>query len=113
MTSTESDIERFKQYKREYVKKWYQENKDAKKSYCKEYYEDNKDKIAEQKREYYDNNKDKIAAQQREYYEANKSAIHEKLKEKTTCVCGSCYRRTDKSKHERTIKHQTFINSQS
>jgi len=39
------------------------------------------------------------------HYEANK----EKLKEKITCECGSIFRKSDKTQHEKSLKHCQFI----
>ena len=46
----------------------------------------------------------------KEWREANKEKISEKRKEKYTCACGSILRKADKARHERTKKHQEFIN---
>jgi hypothetical protein len=43
----------------------------------------------------------------KEYYEKNK----EKNIQKITCVCGSCYRKTHKNRHEKTHKHQSYLKS--
>ncbi len=45
-------------------------------------------------------------------YEDNKERISEKYKEKYTCECGSCFRKADKSRHEKTIKHKLYIEQQ-
>jgi len=63
----------------------------------KEWENDNKEKITEYQKQYYDNNKD-----QRKQY----------INEKYTCECGGKYLRTHKTTHEKTKKHQSFINSQ-
>jgi hypothetical protein len=79
----------------------------------KEYYEDNKDKIQEYmkeyKKEYSIKNKDKIKEYKKEYDEKKKEKKSEQGKVKITCVCGSCYRKADKSKHERTKERQSFL----
>jgi len=63
-------------------------------------------------KEYRTDNKSKKAEHDRQYYEDNKSKISEQRKIKTTCECGSICRKAEKSRHERTIKHINFINSQ-
>jgi len=45
---------------------------------------------------------------QKKYKELNKI----KLNEKFNCECGGKYSRTHKANHEKTEKHQSFINSQ-
>tara|TARA_R110001606_G_scaffold30617_1_gene94576 strand:- start:88 stop:618 length:531 start_codon:yes stop_codon:yes gene_type:complete len=59
----------------------------------KEYYQDHKEKIMEISKQWYENNKEQIA-------------------EKYTCECGGKYTQYNKSRHEKTEKHQSFINSQ-
>ena len=44
------------------------------------------------------------------YYEINKIEIEEKLKIPITCNCGSSIRKDNKAQHERSDKHQKFIN---
>ena len=78
----------------------------------KEYQTNNKVKISEQKKEYRTNNKVKISEHMKEYHEDNKVKISEQKKIKITCECGSICRKAEKSRHERSIKHINFINSQ-
>ena len=80
------------------MKEYNEYNKDTIKEYYKKYNEENKDKIQEYRKDYYKENKEK-----------KKKNISEQGKVKVTCVCGSCYRKADKSKHERTKKHQSFL----
>jgi len=67
----------------------------------KGHYEQNKDKI----KEYYEQNKDK----KKEYYQVNKTKISEYNKITLTCCCGSTFRKKDKTRHEKSIKHQEYI----
>jgi hypothetical protein len=53
--------------------------------------------------QYYENNKEKIAQYKKEYY--NK-------KEKYLCTCGKTLTQCNKIKHEKTKKHQDYVNSQ-
>lgn len=90
----------------------------------KECYEDNKDKILEKNKKYREENKEAIRQQRKEYreeykevlnqiskenYEANKEQILERMKKKYTCDCGSTLRKSDKSRHEKSKKHQEYI----
>ena len=43
------------------------------------------------------------------YYKKNKDNISEKDKEKFTCICGSTYRKRERTKHWKTTKHIQFI----
>ncbi len=44
-------------------------------------------------------------------WEDNKEKIKEKRKEKYKCECGSEFRKIDKARHNKTIKHISFINN--
>ena len=77
------------------------------KEYKKEYYIANKEKINERHKAHYIDNKDQILEQQKAYDDANK----DKLKEKFHCQCGGCYTHHNKSIHQKTAKHQKFINN--
>jgi len=64
--------------KKEYNKKYYEENRDKK----KQYYEENRDNILEQKKEYYEENKDEILQKNKQWYEKNRDEITQKALEK-------------------------------
>ena len=85
------------------------EYKEYQKEYHKEYRINNKDKLLEQQKEYNEKNKDKIKEYHKEYYINNKEKIEEQKKIKFTCKCGSTFRKSDKLRHERSIKHQKYI----
>lgn len=104
--------------------KWYLENRDKILEKAKEYKLENKDKILEQRKEYRLENIDKISEKNKEYQLENKDKISEygkeyrlkhrdKILEKTkvpmTCNCGSTFRKNEKSRHERSAKHQTYL----
>jgi hypothetical protein len=89
--------EKYKEYKKEY----YQKNKE----YKKEYREKNKEKKKEYHKEYREKNKEKI----KEYYQKNKEKNKEKRKQKMTCICGSVFVIHTKSRHCRSLKHQTYM----
>ena len=63
-----------------------------------------------QKKEYYERNRDKIKERDRERYWKNRCSILEALAETFCCQCGSVCRKADKARHERTKKHQTYVN---
>lgn len=81
------------------------------KEYFKEYKANNKDLIKTQNKEYITNNKDKIKEYKKEYYETNKEKIKEQFKEKINCLCGSIICKNEKTRHEKSKKHQLFLNS--
>lgn len=71
--------------KKEYRKKYYQENKDKIKEYMKEYshiyYQDNRDKIKDNSRIYYQNHKKEYNERKKEHYQENKEKILMQKKE--------------------------------
>lgn len=66
--------------RKEYLKEWYETNKDKLNEYSKEYYKTNKEYKKEYKKEYYKTNKDKIKENSKEWYEKNKDKLKEKIK---------------------------------
>ena len=62
-------------------------------------------------KEYQNDNREKILQKHRDYYEKNKERIAEKDMVKITCKCGSIYRRSDKSRHEKSKKHLKYLDS--
>ena len=100
-------------------KEYLADNKDKLLEKAKEYRKVNKDKIKEYyegrkdiRKEYYEDNKIKLLENAKEYYENNKNKILEQKKIKYNCICGSCFRKSEKSQHERTKKHIKFLESQ-
>jgi predicted GIY-YIG superfamily endonuclease len=71
-----------------------------------EYYKDNKKKNSNYYLDYYQNNKDKMLDVAKKYYEKNK----EKIKKKFVCECGGKYTLAKKARHEKSKKHQRYIN---
>lgn len=53
-----------------------------------------------------------IAHKSKQYREVNKEKIKQKKNEKNICVCGSCYTKSNQSKHEKTKKHIQYMESQ-
>jgi hypothetical protein len=64
------------------------------------------------KKQYREDNRDTIKSKLEQYRKDNKEYISEQKKQTMVCVCGSIFRTNDKSRHERTIKHQSFLNAQ-
>ena len=63
-------------------------------------------------KEWYNDNKERIQERQKEYRNNNKERIQERQNRQCTCICGSCYTHWHKSRHEKSLKHQSYINSQ-
>jgi len=102
------------------IKQRYQQNADKILMQRKQYRRQNAEKISEQKKQHYQQNAEKICEQQKQYYQQNADKICEQKKQydkgesrkiKTTCECGSTYRKRDKVRHECTTKHIKFIES--
>jgi hypothetical protein len=73
----------------------------------KAYYEVNKEKIAKAHKTYREQNKVMIANANKAYREQNK----EKLCAKRQCICGAIYSHTNKARHVKSNKHQSYFNS--
>ena len=69
------------------------------------------------------NNKEHIQQYSKEHYQANKEhkielvkhwkeINHERLIDKVLCGCGGKFQYRSKAEHERSIKHQKYINNQ-
>lgn len=63
------------------------------------------------RKEYRFDNKQKILEKDKIYRIDNKEKISEKRKIKIECECGSLVRKADIIKHNKTNKHQNYINS--
>tara|TARA_R110000765_G_C18719488_1_gene584082 strand:- start:45 stop:629 length:585 start_codon:yes stop_codon:yes gene_type:complete len=90
-------------------KEWREDTKEQRKEYDKKYRENNKEKIKEQKKEidkqYRENNKEYFKEHKKEYYENNKNRILEHISEKIICECGCEIRRGGLAEHKRSQKH--------
>ena len=80
-------------------------NADEKKQYIKAYYDKNKDKIKENSNNYYVQNKDVIDKRHKDYYIRNRDNLNEKHK----CECGGCITTQHKLTHFKTKKHLKYI----
>lgn len=133
--------EEHKEQINEYKKQWYGDNKTNQQEQQKVRYEKNKEKIIEKNKEYIKANKELVSIRKKQWYESNIEAISEKSKQKYqsnkehiknkskqnyilnkevileqmsrpyTCECGSTIRIGEKTRHLKTKKHQTYLNS--
>ena len=103
-----NNIDKIKEYKKEYRVK----NIEKLSHVNIEYKQRNKEIIREKDKQYRLDNKEAIKERDRIYREKNKEKYSEKAKEKIICVCGSCFRKSDKPRHERTNKHQDYLKAQ-
>jgi len=75
-----------------------------KKNIKKKWNLENIEHIKEYNKNYYKNNKKAL-----DYYHKNKDLINETKKEKMTCICGSSFNKHMKIRHEKSIKHNNYI----
>ncbi|NDD86081.1 hypothetical protein EB118_26265 [bacterium] len=61
--------------------------------------------------EWYRDNIKTMTEYHKNYRDVNKSIIAEKGKIKYTCICGSTLRKSDKSRHEKSLKHMNYCAS--
>jgi hypothetical protein len=73
------------------------EGKERNKEYIKEYYQNNKQQMVIKNKEYYQNNKEKIDIRQKQPF---------------NCICGGIMQKNGKSRHLKTKKHINFIENQ-
>ena len=95
---------------KEYLQTHKQEIAEKSKIYNEIYYEQHREEILHKHKEYGKINKGNIQKRNRNYREKhneeikfNKGALH-------TCVCGINYTHSHKTRHEKTKKHQEFVN---
>ena len=93
---------------KEYLKGYYQQNKEKILERSKESQQRNKEPRKEYQKKYRQLNIDKLKEQKKQRYEKNK----EILKEKTQCDCGCILTKGYLKKHYKTKKHQEYINQQ-
>jgi len=87
--------------KKQYEKKYREENREVLNEKAKIYYEEN----PEYKKKYYEENKEVLIEQAKKYCEDNKA----KLYKICDCKCGRKYQYRSKSRHFKTNIHQKYI----
>jgi len=75
------------------------------------YYEQHKEHLIEKGKIYRDEHKEEISERDKKYCNEHKEEIAEKKKETFTCDCGSICRKSDKVRHDRSLKHQNYLSS--
>ena len=74
-----------------------------------EYFEDNKEHLIEWGNNWRKDNKEYITDYSNKYRSDNKETIKTKKSIPYTCTCGSTFRKDEKARHERSIKHKSFL----
>ncbi len=95
-----------KERKKEYIKEYY--SRPEIKERQKEYY--SRPEVKEKRKEY--DSRPEVKERKKEYDKQYREKNKEELKKKYTCICGSTLRRDGKRNHEKSKKHQKFIESQ-
>ena len=99
-------VEDNKEHLQDYKNKWYKEHMELCKERAKKFKEDNKEHCKQQKQEYHQEHREEIFQKHKNYYQRNKDKFID-------CICGASVRQWDIRRHERTKKHQDFINNSS
>ena len=107
---TPEELQKFREYERQRVRRWHQEHKEYKNAYDKQYRQEHKEAIQARSKQYYQEHKAVWPAYKKKYYEKNKDQIALKQSEKFSCnICGGKYTRRHKSSHEKSIKHREAL----
>ena len=93
------------------VGQYHKDNKETIKQRKKQYREDHKEEQKQYQKEYRKANKEALKQKSKQYNEANKEANKQKKSAKQVCPCGSTYSQSDKSRHEKTKKHQAYLST--
>ena len=70
----------------------------------------NHNRASRTKAEWREDNRDQLIEYNKQRYEANREQILEQKKQKYDCPCGSTIRKSSKLTHEKSKKHQDYIN---
>ena len=100
-------LEEAKQRKKE----WTKENEDHVKEYKHNWQIENRERLSEIRKQQYQDRREEILAKCKKYYEENieeRRAIRNRF---CQCSCGDTYTYANKSRHQRTKKHQDYMNS--
>ena len=84
---------------------------EAQKRAIYKYREKNKDKVADVLANWKLKNADHIKEYSAQYYQKNKIEFHNKANQKHNCCCGGKYTYAHKCQHEKSKKHQNYINN--
>ena len=82
-------------------------HREERKEYFKQRYIDKKEEIVEKKKEHIQNNLEKVREQARQSYHRNKAVKNRPY----TCECGVSLCHSGKARHEKTQKHQQYMQS--
>ena len=107
---TPEELQKFREYERQRVRRWYQEHKEDRKAYGKQRCQEHKEDIKARIKQYYQEHKAACRAYETDYYEKNKNQTALQRSEKLNCgIRGSKYTLRNKSTHAKTIKHREAL----
>ena len=109
---TKQYYEEHKEEVKEYYKRYNEENQERLREQRKQYYEEHNEQLREQKKQYYKEHKEDMKKNRNKYYQDNKQRINKLRQASVRCICGSVFRQVDQARHERSKKHQEFINQE-
>jgi len=94
---------------KEEKKKYQQEHKEEILEYKKKYQQEHKEERLKYQKQFYQEHKEERLKYQKQFYQDNADKIKEKNKQKCDCECGEKYTQSNKARHEKSIKHQTYL----
>lgn len=106
------NVEQLKAKEAEYIRQMGTLNHTIPNRTKKQYWEDKKEQINENRRQTYQTNKEVILERNKQYRETNKEQYLERKKQQYECQCGSVIRKDDKARHERSQKHNRWLEQQ-
>ena len=116
LKNKETLIKEYNENNRDKIKEkrhiYYENNKDIVHDKWIIRYEKDRDVLLNYQKEYRENNGDKIKQYMKQYRESNKETIKEKQSEIYTCECGMVLTKQHKLRHEKSKKHQSWLNDQ-
>ena len=95
--------------KKQYLKQYYDQNKNGIKQSHKQYRDEHKDEKKQYNTQYRDEHKDEVKQYQKQYREQHKNEAKQYRKQKVTCDCGCVVARSALSRHRKTKKHINFM----
>ena len=94
-----------------YKKQQYQQNKEQILEQNKKYKEEHKEEILTKQKMYVEENIEQIKIKKNEWYQQNKEQILQNQKQMIMCECGCEIRKSGRSEHCRSKKHNDYIQS--
>ena len=79
--------------------------------YQKQYHQENKEQLKEYRKQYRDEHKEELVEKSKQYREKHKEEIAARKKQQHICECGIIFTNCHKARHERSKKHQDFLNT--